>query len=96
MSSDPKSLAQRKQLLTSRAELERLQIALTTHELRERIAPSVDTDDAPATGRSRAVAMALIGVGVPLLGRKRLSRLLRGATMAMTAWRVARNWRTGR
>jgi hypothetical protein len=95
MSSDPTSLAQRKSLLISRAELERLQIALTTHELRERIAPSVEVDDSPATGRSRAVAMALIGVGVPLLGRRRLSRLLRGASMAMTAWRIARNWRAG-
>jgi hypothetical protein len=34
-------------------------------------------------------------VGVPLLGRHRLGRMLRGASIGLTAWRVLRNWRSG-
>lgn len=86
--------ARRKSLLVARSELERLQIAQLVHELRDRVTP-------PRLERGRGrragtVAAALVGVGLPLLGRKRLSRWLSGASLAMTVFRVARQWRSGR
>lgn len=88
--------AQRKALLVARSELERLQIALVVHELRERVLPVGRRDRGATIGRPARIAAAVVGLGVPLLGRRRLGRLLRSASIAMTAWRVARNWRAGR
>ena len=99
MSADDRAakLAQRKALLVSRSELERLQFALIVHELRERITPPrLDRDGSGNGRRAGTVAAALVGVGLPLLGRKRLSRWLSTASLAMTAWRVSRQWRSGR
>ncbi len=86
------ALAQRKQLLGSRAELERLQITVALHDLRAIVSPAVAES---GRGRSRAamLAAAIVGVGVPLFGRSKLSRVLQLGSMAMTAWRVSRNWR---
>jgi hypothetical protein len=94
--STPERIAERKALLVSRSELERMQIALDVHELRERIAlPAAEAGG--ASGPARAIAAAVVGVGLPLLGRNRLSRMLRAGSLALTAWRIARNWRsTGR
>jgi hypothetical protein len=97
MSADDRATqsAQRKALLVSRSELERLQISLIVHELRERITPTRAARDSSGQGRrAGTVAAALVGVGLPLLGRKRLSRWLRMGSLAMTAWRVARQWRS--
>jgi hypothetical protein len=102
MSADDRAAqaAQRKALLVSRSELERLQIALLVHELRERIAPQrPERPERDRSGKGRrvgTVAAALVGVGLPLLGRQRLSRWLSMGSLAMTAWRVARQWRSGR
>ncbi len=90
--SDPDRTAQRKALLVSRSELERLQIALTLHELRERVVPDRAAGDDGASRPAR-IAAAIVAIGVPLLGRRQLGRVLRGASIAMTAARVVRNWR---
>ena len=99
MSTDdrPTPVAQRKALLVSRSELERLQIAVLVNALRERISPPRLERDRSGKSRPRAgtVAAALVGVGLPLLGRKRLSGWLRTGSLAMTAWRVFRQWRSG-
>jgi len=88
-------IAQRKALLASRAELERMQLAISVHQLRERIAPSRRTR--PHGARPGVIAAAVVGIGLPLLGRARLSRTLRGVSIAISAWRLLRNWRqTGR
>ena len=85
--------AQRKAVLVSRSELERMQIALVIHELRDRVAPAAATR---ASGRrAGAIAAAVVGVGLPLFGRARLARLLRAGSFALTALRVARHWRSG-
>jgi hypothetical protein len=88
------SIADRKALLVARAEFERMQITLQTHQLRALILP-------PRTGRPRgarpgAIAAAVVGIGLPLLGRHRLSRLLKTGSLMLAAWRLARNWRSGR
>jgi len=84
-------LAQRKALLTARAELERMQLSLAIQELRERI----DTVPRPRTRGARPglLAATLVGVGLPLLGRTRLTNALRGVSIALSAWRLVRNWR---
>ncbi len=82
--------AQRKALLVSRSELERLQIALTVHQLRDRVAPP-ERDERDGASRPARIAAAV--VGVPLLGRRQLGRVLRGVSFGMTALRVLRNWR---
>lgn len=84
-------LARRKALLVSRAELDRLQIALAIHQLRDTVAPP--RGDRARTGRAGAIAATLVGVGLPLLGRHRLGRWLRIGSLALTALRVVRNWR---
>ena len=86
--------AERKALLVARAEFERMQIILQTHELRALILP-------PRTGRPRgarpgAIAAAVVGIGLPLLGRHRLSRVLKTGSLLLTAWRLTSNWRSGR
>lgn len=88
------TLERRKALLASRAELERMQLALALHDLRTLVRPT------PSAARARGrrpgmVAAAVVGLGVPLLGRARLSRMLRGVSLALSVWRVVRNWRVG-
>ena len=85
-------VAQRKALLVSRSELERLQIALTVHQLREHVVPERRVADDGASRPAR-IAAAIVAVGVPLLGRRQLGRVLRGMSLAMTAARVVRRWR---
>jgi len=84
-------IARRKALLVSRAELDRLQIALTAHQLRDALLPP--RSERTGTGRVGPIAAALVGVGLPLLGRRRLGRWLRIGSIALTALRVVRNWR---
>lgn len=84
-------LAERKALLVSRSELERIQMTLHAHELRRLVLPS--RSGRPRSGKPGAIAAAVVGIGLPLIGRQRLSRLLRSASLALTAWRLVRNWR---
>jgi hypothetical protein len=85
-------LEQRKALLRSRAELERVQMSLLVHDIREMVAPA----RAPRARGTRPgmLAATMVGIGLPLLGRQRLTRALRGLSLGMTAWRVYRNWRS--
>lgn len=92
MSVDPlEALERRKALLASRAELERMQLALALHDLRTQVRPAPSAR--PRGRRPGMVAAAVVGLGVPLLGRARLSRMLKGVSLALSVWRVVRNWR---
>ncbi|MEI7447212.1 MAG: hypothetical protein WCK28_20160 [Burkholderiales bacterium] len=90
MSADDRS--RRKALLVSRSALERMQLALLVHEIRDRVAPPA-ARGVRSAGTAGRVAAAMIAVGLPLLGRQRLGRWLRYGSMALTALRVARQWR---
>jgi len=84
-------LARRKALLVSRAELDRLQIALVVHQLRDSLVPP--RSERARTGRAGPIAAALVGIGLPLLGQKRLGRWLRIGSVVLTALRLLRTWR---
>jgi hypothetical protein len=94
MSRPPRgTLAERKALLVARAELERVRITLQAHELRALVMP-------PARPRMRGaspgkIAAAVVAIGLPLLGRHRLSKTLKTGSLVLAAWRLARSWRTG-
>ena len=84
-------MTRRKALLISRAELDRLQIALRIHQLRDTLLPP--RSERARSGRAGTLAAALVGIGLPLLGHRRLGRWLRIGSLALTALRVVRNWR---
>ena len=90
MSADARiPLAERKALLVSRAELDRMRLTAAARDVQEIVLPQRGGAD---SGR-RASAAMLIGVAAPVLGMPRLARWLRAATMALTIYRIARQWR---
>jgi len=84
-------LADRKALLVTRAELDRTRISLSVHEIRRILHPPVDPARSAAL---RPAAATVVGLAVPLLGMRRFARWVRFASLALTAYRVVRNWRT--
>jgi hypothetical protein len=85
--------AERKALLTVRAELDRQRVALAVHELKAIVAPSSVGDRVDS---ARPIAATVISLMAPLVGRYRLARWLRVASFALVAIRLARNWRDRR
>ncbi|MEO8304818.1 MAG: hypothetical protein ABI724_11920 [Betaproteobacteria bacterium] len=83
-------LAERKGLLTARAELDRARIMLAAHEIRTVVLPHSDGDRA---SRYRPVAAMLVGVLGPSVGASRVKTWLKVAWFALAALRVLRNWR---
>ena len=87
---DLTALAERKALLVTRSQLDRVRITLAVHEIRAIIRP------APEPGRSaafRPTAAMIVGFAAPLLGIGRIARWVRFASFALTAFRIARSWR---
>ncbi len=84
--------AERKALLIAEADLHRMQALFAWQEARGIIAPPAPADRSPG---SRNVAAMFIGLMLPFLGRGRLRRFTRTATLALTAMRVLRAWRAG-
>jgi MFS superfamily sulfate permease-like transporter len=87
------AFADRMALLATRAELDRARVTLALHEVKAIVAPP--RDPARAAAVRPAIAM-LMGLAVPAVGISRLGRWLRIASIALAAWRVARNWRSAR
>ncbi len=84
------AIAERKALLTTRAELDRARVTFAIHRIRTIVAP------VPAAARvagARPMAAMLVGLVGPLVGMPRLSRWLRVGALALAAYRIARNWR---
>ncbi len=85
------ALVQRKALLMAKAGIDRVQLATAMHDIGDQLRPKAVLQS--AGGRSGLLATAVIGLGIPLLGRTRLSRTLKTVSIAMTALRVFKNWR---
>jgi hypothetical protein len=83
-------IADRKALLVTRADLDRTRLALSAREIRSLVTPRVS---AARRAQLRPRAAMLLAVAAPFFGMKRLARLVRVASIAMAAIRVARNWR---
>jgi hypothetical protein len=45
--------------------------------------------------RSAAFATALVGIGVPLLGPRRLGKMLKAMSLLLTTWKIVRELRRG-
>jgi hypothetical protein len=86
-------LAERKAQLAAHAELDRAYLALAIHDVRTIVAP---TASSARLASARPTASMLVGFVAPILGGHRFSRWLRIASMALAAYRIARNWRTVR
>jgi hypothetical protein len=85
----PTAPAERKALLATRAELDRVRITLAVREVQAIVAPR---RGAPLE-RGRGAASLLVGFAAPVFGMPRLSRWLRVASVALTALRIVRHWR---
>jgi hypothetical protein len=94
MSSLPRAaIAERKALLATRAELDRLRVTLAARDVRTIVKPIAS---AGSFVRSRPMATMLVGLGGPLLGLPRLGRWVRIGSLLLTGWRIMRSWRGGR
>jgi hypothetical protein len=83
-------IANRKALLSARAELDRARVTLAMHEVKAIVFPA---PGAAHAGVVRPAAAMLVGLIAPALGMSRFRRWLRIASWGVAAWRVARNWR---
>ena len=83
------SIAERKALLVTQAELDRAKVALAFHAVRAIVVPAPSP---VSLGRARPLAVALVGLGGTLLGRRRLALWLRVASLALAVYRIARAW----
>ena len=92
MTKSPHDLAARKALLTAQADLSRMQVSLAWEDLRSVVSPAPSPD---RSGGTRRTAAFLVGIAAPLLGRTRLMRALRFATIAVTVIRALRSLRAG-
>ncbi|HTR57425.1 MAG TPA: hypothetical protein VMM27_04550 [Casimicrobiaceae bacterium] len=84
------TLSQRKTLLVSRLQLQRMETTLHASELREALRPRRLIGGSIA---QPAAVVALIETVAPLLGLRRLARWARIAAVAFVAVRIMRNWR---
>ena len=82
-------LAERKALLRARADLDRTRLAFALAAIRATMAPP---QDASRSVSLRPVAAIIVGILAPALGAGRVTRWLRYASFALTAYRIAKNW----
>jgi hypothetical protein len=85
------ALEQRKALLMAKAGIDRVQVASALLEVGDQFRPKAVLNS--SGGRSGMLATAVLGLGIPLLGRTRLARTLKTLSIAMTALRMFKNWR---
>ena len=85
-----RTIAERKALLATRAELDRARVTFNLYEIKATVAPATDDD---RVMRLRPAAAMLLGLGGPFAGRGRMMRWLRVASLALAVIRIARDWR---
>jgi hypothetical protein len=83
------ALAERKALLVARTELDRMRLTAAARDVQSLVLPHRGGGGA----ERRASAAMLIGVAAPVLGMPRLARWLRATTLALTIYRIVRQWR---
>lgn len=83
-------LADRKRLLLTRLQLQRMEVTLRTSELRETLRPANVIGGSFA---QPAALLAIVETVAPLLGLRRLARWTRLGAAAVVLVRILRNWR---
>jgi hypothetical protein len=83
-------LEERRALLVSRCELDRIELALAWHDVQRAVHPDVRSDDRRASWIGRA-----LGFAIPLVGAARARRLSRYLSLALLVYRVATALRGG-
>jgi hypothetical protein len=86
-------LAERRAHLVTRAHLDRARLTLAVLEVRVVLSPPPDR---ARSAELRPIAARILAFAVPVLGMTRVGRFLRIASYALTAYRIARNWGSGR
>lgn len=90
MSAHLRDLAQRKELLLARLELQRMETTLRAAELREALRPTSMIGGVIA---QPAAMVALINTVASLFGLRRFARLARLIAVGLMVARLLRNWR---
>jgi hypothetical protein len=88
-----REIADRKALLSTRAEFDRARMTLAILEVKAIVAP---VPDPSRSARLRPTSAMIVGFVAPLLGASRLGRWLRILSYGLAAMRIARGWRSGR
>lgn len=83
-------LIERRARLVAAADLQRLKLGLAWRDARLAIAP---TPDAARRSRMRPYVMRAMGIALPVIGFRRMGRVLRTAGAALAIWRAATAWR---
>ena len=91
MSADLRALAQRKELLVARSQLQRMETSLRAAELRDAFRPASLIGSAIA---QPAALIALVDAVASLFGLRRFARFARLAAVGLVAFRIVRNWRS--
>jgi hypothetical protein len=89
--SEANDLAERRERLVAASDLERLKLGLAWHDVRRAIAPPPDV---ARRARFRPYVVTAIGYALPLVGYRRIGRVLRFAGAALAIWRATRAWRS--
>jgi len=90
MTSRLEVLADRKRLLVTRLQLQRMELSLRAADLREALRPANVIGGAFA---QPAALVAIVQTIAPLLGMRKLARWTRLGAAAMVLVRILRNWR---
>ena len=92
MSQATVDLEERRARLVAACDLDRMRLALAWRDARRAIAPPID----PARrARFRPYVVRAIGFALPLLGFRRMGRVLRVAGAGLAVWRATSAWRRG-
>lgn len=83
-------IAERKMLLATRAELDRIRLTIAVREVKTIVMPA---RRAVRVAALRPMAVTAVGVLLPLLGLRRIRRWIRIASLGLTIFRIAHNWR---
>ena len=83
-------LAEKRARLVAAAELERLRLHLAVRDIRHAILPPPDLG---RRSRLRPYVVRAISYSLPILGYRKMGKLLRVAGVALAIYRVASAWR---